>query len=623
MNGEDRRAHEDFGDAPAPEEPRAERPDAAEPAIGPAEERVQDGPGTAPEPGRDPAAAAAPGPASGDGPPSAADEDGPGGPEAEPEPEPWHRLSPLTLLTAPMGYLRSFAVPLLIALVAGTFNLNPWVLGSTLVAIIATLIAGVITYKTFRYQVGTDRLEIRRGLISRSRRSIPLQRIRGVDVTAQPLHRMLGLAVVKIEAASGGGESEEGKLDAVTAAEAERLRTVLLHRRAVLRGDSADGATEGAGPAGAPQVAAGAGVAPTVYFVMPPSWYFYAVLSLGYLLTPFVALAALLGFGGQAIDVSPGTEGGDAAHLTYLWLRDVGVTVLLLLAVLLLAVLVLMMPVAAVISYAITYWRFTLLRRDSSLVAERGLLTRQSVTLEHRRIRGYELLDNPLQRLRDAVKLRAIVTGLGETATRAVLLPIGDRTRVLQVVERALDPFRGTLIGHPRAALGRRLFRAVMPFALAAAVAWALDMPWVAGLFTLLALAGVPLGIDRYRSLGHGYDGRLVSVRSGSISREQAVVQRAAVIGWTWRQSVFQRWSGLADLDATVGAGDGACTAIDAGFDESVLFAAGVTPEMVEPFLRRPGGADGRAKGPKDRPADGAGSAGDGQAPDRGPAGSA
>ncbi|ASU84501.1 hypothetical protein CDO52_18335 [Nocardiopsis gilva YIM 90087] len=603
MSGAERPSHEQEG----AEERRTAPPTAATSAAGgPAQEQ---------------AAGSAPARADDQGADAAVPEDAPQpAPEEENGPEPERRLSPLTLLTAPVGYLKNLGVPLIVALVAGTFN--PWVLGSTLVAILATLAAGVVTYKTFRYQVGADRLKIRKGLISRSRRSIPLERIRGVDVTSQLLHRMLGLAVVKIEAASGGGESEEGKLDAVTIAEAERLRTVLLHRRAVLRGDAAEGeaaphgipggATATGTPAGAP--AAPPGTPSAVFFVMPPRWYFYAVLSLGYLLTPFVAIAALFGFAGQTIEVAPGTDGGDAAHLTYMWLRDLGWTMVVALSAAVAVLLVLMMPVAAVISYAVTYWRFTLLRRDSSLVTERGLFTRQSVTLEHRRIRGYELLDNPLQRLRDAVKLRAIVTGLGETTTRAVLLPIGDRRRVLEVVERALRPFRGTLIGHPREALGRRMFRAVAPFALVTAIAAALDMWWVAGLFAVLALAGIPLAVDRYRSLGHGYDGELVSVRSGSISREQAAVERAAIIGWTWRQTLFQRRSGLAHLDLAVGAGDGAYTALDAGFDESVLFAAGVTPEMVRPFLRE--GARTGAAGAASESAGGTESPRDGAAPD-------
>ncbi|MFC4564794.1 PH domain-containing protein [Nocardiopsis mangrovi] len=515
---------------------------------------------------------------------------------AVPPAEPERALSPLTLVTAPVNYLKSFIVPLIAAIVAGSFN--PWVLASAGVAIAAMLIGGFVTWYTFRYQVGSERLEIRRGLISRSRRSIPLERIRGVDVTSHLLHRMLDLAVVRIEAAAGGGgEGEEGKLDAVSVAEAERLRGVLLHRRAVLRGDPAGavlnasaGAHAATPPAGdtAERAEAPGATAPaeTVYFTMPPGWYFYAVLSLGYLLTPFVALATVLGAVGQSLDdLTAGTDAGDAVLLAYEWASTMSAQALTILAAAAVAVLVLLMPLFAVVSYAVSHWGFTLRRRDASLVVERGLFTRRSVTLEHRRIRGHEFLDNPLERVRRVVRLRAIVTGLGDSTTRAVLLPIGPRSRVRQVVEQALTPFRGSLTPHPRAALGRRLFRAVVPFAVAAGAAAYAGVLWLAVPLGAAALLGVPLAYDRYRALGHGHDGAQVSVRSGSLRRVQPVVHRSAVIGWTWTQTLFQRRAGLVHAKFAVGAGEGGYTAVDADFAESVAFAAGVTPAMVRPFL--------------------------------------
>ncbi|MDT0302993.1 PH domain-containing protein [Streptomonospora wellingtoniae] len=533
------------------------------------------------------------------------------GPDAAaPEAEPAYRLSPLTLVTAPLNYLRNYLVPVLVALIAGTYSFNPWMLGGAAAAVATMLLSGLFTWYTVRYQVGAERLEIRRGLIGRSHRSIPLERIRGVDISAHLLHRALGLAVVKIEAAAGGEGSEEGKLDAVTAPEAERLRRVLLRRRAYLRGDSGVQRAEGADDAPARVAAEGEEPDTEVYFTVPASWYLYSVLSLGYLLTPFVALATLVGVLGQGLGGGAAERAGDLAVGIYERASEMAVSLLVAGAVLAALLLLLAMPLFAVVSYTVTHWRFTLRRRGDALIAERGMLTRQSVTLERRRIRGHELADNPLERTRSAVRLRAIVTGLGQAATRAMLMPIGPRSRVEEVVERALSPFRGRLARHPRAALGRRLFRAVTPFAVAAAASALLAPPWVAGVFALLALLGVPLGIDRYRSLGHGDDGRQVSVRSGSLRRVQAVVVRDAIIGWTWKQTLFQRRVGLADLELSVGAGSGGYSAIDVGFAESAGFAHVVTPEMVRPFLEGAGPvapAVGDGAGPDAGEADGGG----------------
>ncbi|MFC7327385.1 PH domain-containing protein [Marinactinospora rubrisoli] len=518
-------------------------------------------------------------------------------------PEPEYRLSALTMVTAPVRYLRSFVVPIVVALVAGGFD--PWALGSSGAAVAGMFVVAFVNWRTVRYQVGAERLEIRRGLIGRSRRTIPLERIRGVDVTSTLLHRLLGLAVVRIEAAAGGRVAEEGKLDAVTLTEAERLRRVLLHRRAVLGGAPAADAgptaatsAEGASPDPA-EHAEPSEPAPgdTEYFRMPRAWYLYAMLSLGYLLTPFAALAAFVGFVAQVLSDLDLDVDSPAAVGAAEWLLDGGTTLAIALLAGTLLVLVLLMPIFAVASYAINNWGFTLRRRDSALVTERGLFTRRSATLEHRRIRGHALRDNPLERWRGAVRLRAIVTGLGDAASAAALLPTGPRDRVDAIVEQALTPYRGALAPHPPAARTRRLVRAVGPFALAGAVALAGRVYWLAAILAVLAALGVLLGLDRYRALGHGFDGHQVSVRSGSLRREQAVLRRDAVIGWRWRQTLFQRRAGLATLQIAVGAGGGTYDAVDAGFGTSVAFAADVTPALLRPFLVE-GGGEGSADAP-------------------------
>ncbi|MBE2999609.1 PH domain-containing protein [Nocardiopsis sp. HNM0947] len=475
------------------------------------------------------------------------------------------------MVVGPINQLRSILLPILIGLVIGGFN--PWLLAATGATVVMLLVGGFVTWQTLRYEITDDRIEIRKGLIRRERRTIPLERIRGVDVTSSLLHRMLGVSVVHIEAAAGSMATEDGKLDAVDAAEADRLRGELLRRRAVLT-ETGEARTEG------DEEPAAAEPETVTYFEMPRSWYLFGALSLAHLLTPFALLATAIGLLQQSaaqMEAATDTVVGwiDATDRALLTTLAIGIPV----------ALVLLMPVFAVVSYTVTNWGFTLKGREGSLVAERGLLTRRSVTLEKRRIRGHELQDNPLERTRSAVRLRAIVTGLGEVATRAVLLPTGPRPQVASVVERALDRYDGGLRRHPRAALSRRLIRSVGPFLLTGAVGVALDWNWLVIASAVMAVLGVPLGIDRYRSLGHGYDGAYVSVRSGSLQRGQAVVERSAVIGWTWTQTLFQRRSGLANLQVTVGAGAGGYTAQDASLPGSVAFAADVTPAMVRPFL--------------------------------------
>ncbi|WP_460370902.1 PH domain-containing protein, partial [Actinocorallia lasiicapitis] len=251
----------------------------------------------------------------------------------------------------------------------------------------------ILRWATFSYTVHPDRVELRHSLLSRSVKTIPIDRIRGVDVTAALPHRLLGLAVVRIDAAAGG---DEGVLDAVSRREAERLRALLLPGRApreqtIARADSA--------------------------------WLRYAPLSGAYLLTPFALAGSALG-----TLYNLGDELGLIGEGTLSHLGDLVVELPADVVAAAGGALILALPLASVIVFALFNWDFTL-RADGkdSLVAERGLLTRRAVTLERGRIRGVELRDNPLERVAGVVRLTALVPGLGDVEQRGTLLPTAPR----------------------------------------------------------------------------------------------------------------------------------------------------------------------------------------------------
>ena len=87
-------------------------------------------------------------------------------------------------------------------------------------------------------------------------------------------------------------------------------------------------------------------------------------------------------------------------------------------------------------------------------------------------------------------------------------------------------------------------------------------------------------------SLGHATGPRSFSVRSGWLVREQAILQRRAVVGWQVSQSVFQRRAGLATVLACVGAGRGGYAALDMAADDVAEFTAGASEEWATTFRR-------------------------------------
>ncbi|MGH3321989.1 MAG: PH domain-containing protein [Streptosporangiaceae bacterium] len=470
-------------------------------------------------------------------------------------------MSPRVLAVHPLRGLRPLIIPVVVVLVAGgTFDAGRIV--TVPVALALVLVGSLVRWLTFTYRIRSDRLEISRGLLGRRTSTIPLDRIRGVDLTASALHRLLGLAVVRIEAAAGGERKNEGSLDAVTLEEAERLRAVLLRR---------------AGVGGEPEPRSAD--EEHVLAELRPAWWRYAPLSAGYLLAPLAVLGSIVGLASEVasdlgVDPTPETvrdafEGG----LVSPWLI-IG----------LVAGFVVCVPLFAVASFALVNWHFRVLVRDGSLVCERGLLTRRSVSLERRKIRGFELREGILERLGGAASLQAVVTGVADQAHRAQLLPIAPRVAALTTASRAVASFHTALRPHPRAARTRRLVRAVVPWILLAGLAVAAHQIWLALAFGCVAALGIPLGLDRYRSLGHATDEACVSVRSGSLRRVQAVVQHRAIVGWTIRQTWFQRRVGLATLVVGVGAGSGGYPAVDLAANEATAFAREVAPELLAPF---------------------------------------
>ncbi|WP_169949399.1 PH domain-containing protein [Microbispora sp. H11081] len=514
---------------------------------------------------------------------------GSGAPEPEGEQFGAARLSPRVLLIDPIRLLPSLVLPLAGVLLAGGFS--PASFGWAAAGVAGSVVYAVLRWATFTYRIAGGRLELTRALVGRSIRTIPLERIRGVDVSASPLHRVLGLAVLRLDTGATGGE-QEGVLDALTAERAEALRALLLARRVLpaVAGtehpqDTAQRSPEGQrSPDGQGTVVAAAGEGgedggpPRVLARVPRAWLMYGPLSGAYLLTPFALVAGAVGLVWQWRRELGVTE--QAAVRVFEWASD-RPGLLIAVAV----VLVAAMPVAGGMTYALFNWDFTLRVRDGHLVAERGLFTRRAVSLERRRIRGYELADGLIERRAGVVRLWALVTGLGDAKSRGQLLPVTPRPFATGVAAEAVGPIRAPLRRHPPAARRRRLVRAVAPW-LAVAVA-ALLAGWnlVALVALVLAVAGVPLALDRYRSLGHAYDGVRLSVRSGSLRRSQVVVERQAVVGWTVRQTLPQRMAGLLTVVAGVGAGSGGYEVVDAGEEQGVSFAAEVTPEWLAPFL--------------------------------------
>ena len=474
------------------------------------------------------------------------------------------RASPLVVLlhTVTFRQARQF-VPAVIPIVAATgfgggrTTVIALVVGVTLLS----LGTAALSWWRFTYADRPGSVVVTRGLLSRSVRTVPNDRIRGVEVETSVLHRLFGLVRVRIDAAAGAvaGKEEELVVDGVTRAEGDRLRAaVLTHRQAPER---ADGGTEAA-------------PAEDEFGRFDNRWLLYAPLVGSYLALPLAAVGALFRLA-QELPENVRPNLGEAALAS---VRALGITVGGALVVLV---------AGSVVGAAIVNWGFRLVRRGGSLIAVRGLITRRHTELEIDRIRGATVAEGAGMRLVHAARVNALVTGLGDATRRGQLLPLGPRSEAWTLARRLVeDP--GPLVAHPPAARRRRLVRATfagLMVTMAGLLATVLAGWWWVVLVGLaLTVLGIPLGRGRYAALGHATGPRSFSVRSGWLVREQVLLQHRAVVGWQVRQSFFQRQAGLATVLACVGAGRGGYAAIDMAAGDIAGFALAASEPWAATF---------------------------------------
>jgi len=150
---------------------------------------------------------------------------------------PPERLHPLYLITGIAKSLKGAWG--MLAAVAVLGSQNRWLLVALIgVAFVVVSIGSLfLKWLKFEYRVGADEIRIDSGFLSRTSRAIPFDRVTDVDLEQGPIHRLFGLARVRLETgASAGAKEEDGVLDTISLERAEALRE---HIRARRRGETA------------------------------------------------------------------------------------------------------------------------------------------------------------------------------------------------------------------------------------------------------------------------------------------------------------------------------------------------------------------------------------------------
>ncbi|QDX24676.1 PH domain-containing protein [Sphingomonas suaedae] len=457
------------------------------------------------------------------------------------------RVHPLTILIwflkkAPQNVV---GLPAIIGFTSGRgFG---WILLAAGVVGALSLVWTWVNWRRFTYAVTPHELVIERGILSRTRRSIPLERIQDVGIEQGPLSRIFGLAEVRVE--TGGGEKDEAVLDSVSLSEAARLR-------GALRGAPVRRATVGLDDNGdvLPEEDALSEV-----FAMSPQ----RVLLLGLFSFSLVWIAALAG----AIQFIGDAMGFGWDEATDLWRTargEVGNRLNYSTGFGLFGVVVLLGVITGIGRTVLRDWNFTLRAGIGRFRRTRGLLTRSEVVVAMRRIQLALVQRGPL---RGALGWNTLsfqtLGGSNDPSGRQVMAPLARDHEVAAIIDRAgLPPFerlplRRVAPGHVvRAALTAM----PVPVAVVAGALLLTPLAWLG-----LAVAVPMVAIALLQRSFHRYAVRESSlqVMRGVLLQNDWIVPVENIQVVTLSETLLQRLLGLVTVRVdTAGAGVGATPAV-------------------------------------------------------------
>jgi len=407
-----------------------------------------------------------------------------------------------------------------------------------------TLVAGLLLYwHFFQYRVGPSEIRIDSGILQRTHRSIPFDRIQDVDITQPLLSRAFGLARVKFETGgSAGAKEDEGVLQAITLTRAQDLRALVRARRGV------------------------AAEAPALDIVEPTPIYdmnIRRVLLAGVFNFSLAVLAGLFGLSQTYGDVA---WFDPLSRRFWLGLLEAGSPLFdLILAhqmisgIAGLAVLVLVGLATGMVRTLLREYRFRLDRSGKGLRRRRGLLTLTDVTLPIRRIQAAIIGTGPVREpfgWRD-LKLQSLARD-ETTKGDHIVAPLADDTEVAAILaELGWRPV-STDVRWSRVSSSY-----VWAFAIAASLLLipAVVQIWFVPLIGLAFAAAIPMLILvrwlDWRRSRYALDGDRLLVRRGWWRRRLVILPLTSIQSADLAENFISRRFGTATLLIGVAGGSG------------------------------------------------------------------
>jgi putative membrane protein len=413
------------------------------------------------------------------------------------------------------------------------------------IVLFTSLLFRWIAWLRTHYHIGEDDIRVERGLLSRTARSIPYDRIQDVSIEQKPLARLFGLGEVKFE--TGGGEGDDAKLSFVSLEEAGRLRETIRARKSGVGAVHAE--TEDA-------------IDTPPIFAMDTR----RLVTLGFYSFSLV-IFAVLGGAAQQLDFLLPFDLWDLRHWIGMAeergvvLETISWNARIAGALFALAALILIGVASGVIRTFLTDYGFRLDRTAKGFRRQRGLLTRTDIVMPVSRVQAAVISTGLVRKWRGWHALQFVsLAQESKQESHHMVAPLARLDEIWPIIaETGITPpgdaaamqsgrFRWWLNG----------FAVVLPivFAAMAAVMILADTSLArASLFLLIPMAMLLIGAFEWRLYRHGEDGSQLYQRRGWWRQKLTILPQLRVQSVEIAQGPLARASGLAALRFGVAGG--------------------------------------------------------------------
>ena len=482
-------------------------------------------------------------------------------------------LHPLSVIFSLVDLIKQNIIPAFLG-IFGAAKGDLIYVGLALLFFVPTFIFALIRYFTIRYRISDGELVVQEGLIFRRVRTVPVERIQNIDMVQGILHRMLNLAEVRVETASG--TKPEAVLKVLSLDEMERLREgVKLQKRTSQAAslDAAPGATLAHPDSNAGDLSPVGSAASELLLKIPISWLAKAGFASN---RGFVLVGLMLGFYFQFAQGNPGDiNAGDLGLWNFI--PDNG-SPLVKAGVIAagLAVGLVLLRLLGIGWYILRFFGYELRQVGDDFKISCGLLTKVSATVPRKRIQFISVHRGLIMRWMKLAAVRIETAGgaaddsenATTTVSRRWFIPVLPESSVAEMIAELRPGIDLNMDGYQWIPLAKRAqsrfirIACVVSCVIVAATFLTFGWQWA-----IAALIAFPIlifyAIRKSQSVKYARTESGVVYRSGVLAKKTSFSFFEKIQAASWRQTPFDRRWQMATLSVDTAAAGPAEHVID------------------------------------------------------------